>query len=244
MKKVIAILLTVAMFSTLFVSGLTVSAAESYRVTYSAEEITDLDTIVMLANMEKASRVTNFSVAEPTATEQDEAEDLTYTQLLEVREYADGTEEKVVVTNTVRGESLFDVSTSQTAYVYTHVLTFYYRLRSDALGTPEQLASPIQIKPVRVVLKTTRHVAGNVNITGIELGYCAKVGDPFIESDNFTYNNTASLGTQTFTHYALTGYQTVPSGAISGNSLSWRGRAYIDYSNGTTGEMNVIAKVK
>ena len=243
MKKLLSILLAVSMIAAIFAIGSPASAEESYRVTYSAQEITDVDTIVMLATAQKTAKASAFSLATPDNVRASEVSDeLTYTQLLEVREYADGTEEKTIVTNTVKSEPIFSVSSTRTIYAYTHVLSFYYYLTSDALESPEALASPVEIKPDRAVLRTTKHSLDTVNITSLELGYCEKVADPFIESDIFIPNN-ANTGTQTFTHYANTGYHNVSIGLIDGNNLSWRARVYIYYANGNSIEMNAVAIV-
>lgn len=89
--SVLAITLTAAMMLSTAVFAEETESSEDYVVTYSAEEITDIDELIALALEQKAAQPAMFSL------EQDESPQLNVTQVLEVREYADGNIEKACV---------------------------------------------------------------------------------------------------------------------------------------------------
>lgn len=229
MKKVIAILLAITMLSALFVSGTTVSAEENYIVTYSAEEITDIDTIILLATAQRTADATAFSLAEPTAVtgDDDEPEQLTYNQLLEVREYADGSQEEVYVTNSV--VQPYVAEGSKTANGYSIAVSFYYSIK---LEDGQTIADPFYIKATKVVGTIVRYTTPTKNINTVRLEYYRTFGGtPVQYATYYNYSNGQATSTQTFTMTASdTSYYRIEAAA---DYLSWDAQIIVTYADST-----------
>ncbi len=119
-KKIVTLILSMILFvlTTLPVSA---SASQTYRIVYSAQEITDISAMRELARGQSTF-----------LTLSDENDNFEFIQLLEVREYNDGTIQKAYVSSSYT--NAYEESTSGSKDSYSVLFKFYYTVKADNLS--------------------------------------------------------------------------------------------------------------
>lgn len=184
LKKIVALILSMILFvlATIPVSA---SASQTYRIVYSAQEITDIS-----AMRELAKGQSTF------LTLSDEKNSFEFVQLLEVREYNDGTTQKTYVSNSYT--NAYEESTSGSKDSYAVLFKFYYTVKADSLS----LTTTYTFRPDKLVTTITKYGTPTLTISKLVHEYFVPLAS-ITASQTHYYTNSSSVGSsQTFTMYS------------------------------------------
>lgn len=207
-----------------------------YKITFHAEPVTDIEGLVELAKKQNA--ISTF-----TATSNQNMEPLRVEQLIEVREYADGSIEKDIAVAALvlgNGEGLLDQTHSGVDYSvpnYTVSYVLYYTVK----GVPESILVFDYTYRVNKAVTTVAKGGSTSNlITSIRHGYRCRVGEE--KWENPSYNNGTVSGGQTFTIYSShSGFYSSHPDLLTAVTYGVGGQCHVDFSDGQHIEIDVRA---
>lgn len=215
-----------------------IDASDAYVVTYSCEPVTDTDTLIEMALQQKALGIAPLS-AEATAEANNDDSLLTVEQLVEVREYRDGSVEKDYALSSIYSANAIDedsYSSQSSSYVkgYSVKATFYYTIRKLSTN-PAVNDYQFKAKNFTTSITKTGTPSTTVDLINMMYSYRGNVS----ANQNFYYNNSSSATTQTFTMYTSdTSFHAVTGGV---GSIVDDGILYTDinFGNGYCMSLNV-----
>lgn len=159
--------------------------SQEYKTIYSAQEITDINCLREMAMMQSASLVTADTI--------EGTDNFTYTQLLEIREYDDGTLQQSYATRS------YEQSISRGKDSYSMFFTFYYTAKADSVS----LTTGYTFRPDKLVTTITKYNAPTVTINSLKHDYFIPL-ENISNSQSYSYTNSSSVGSsQTFTMYPI-----------------------------------------
>ena len=217
-KKIITFTLCLTLVISTLLS-ISVFASENtdddYIVKYHANEITDVENLIFLARQNNVD--TQLSAISPLSLKAED-ETLEYKQLLEVREYSDGTIQKDYSKTTITlaaNSSQYNSSSSDTMNEYGYVVTLsmYYTVKLTDTGSSLGLVNATY----KLSKITTRIVKSDGNkITVTKGSHSYVLSEKATKSASFTFNNNSTAVQQTFTlNSAHTGFYTTETDSLA-----------------------------
>lgn len=159
------------------------SIYQNYKIVYSSQEITDINCLREMAIMQSALLTIVDTI--------EETDNFTCTQLLEIREYDDGTLQQSYVTRS------YEQSISQGKDSYSMLFTFYYTVKTDNLS----LTTGYTFRPDKLVTTITKYNTPTLTIKSLKHEYFIPL-ENISNSQSYSYTNSSSVGSsQTFTMY-------------------------------------------
>ncbi len=235
LKKRLASLLSLALCASVFFSGTAYAAApeeanEDYVVTYSAEEITDADTLLDLALSDLPATISDDGITPLRVSDDDE---LTVDQLLERREYRDGHVEEdrcstnlaIIDENGVRAtkETIYNGNISgsgsgnNTVLKATLYYSFYHANNDQAYGTLYVKTS----KTIGQVLASNLSVIPSVEVVCVAyIDYGVKEWQNALTFRNVRVGQSCTVTSTMNTYIAVNGYQNSAAGSITAMDAS------------------------